>query len=164
MSGENPTREDVSAVLTFSRSLLEPGFVAGEWVSPPSFEDGVLTLASWLPSEEASQWERALYEHHIILSFDWAESTWTRQMGRYYADPSLLERVSLLTIRKVLTTLLRADRFCEGYLADAFERGVPQSATMRLVQSAEKDIDPARQRRQDAGRPGNQSSYRTRRS
>ena len=56
----------------------------------------------------------------------------SRQMRHYAEDPSRLSRARLLTVCKVLTTLVRADRFCEGKLAEALERGVSQAAMRRL--------------------------------
>jgi len=53
-------------------------------------------------------------------------------MRHYAEDPSRLSRARLLTVCKVLTTLVRADRFCEGKLAEALERGVSQAAMRRL--------------------------------
>lgn len=133
-----PTRDDLLTVLTFARSLGEPDFVAGEWVSPPPDDDGVTMLGYWLPSGDVARWQAALYEHHLVLPFDWTAASWRRQMRRYTVDSSLLEQVSLLTIRKVLTTLVRAERFCEGSLAEAIELGVPQAAMRRLGELAER--------------------------
>lgn len=133
-----PTRDDVLAVLTFSRRFDDDDFVAGEWVPAQRHEDGVLVLGFWLPSEDVAAWETALYERHIVLVFDWSAATWSRQMRRYFENPDLLERARLLTARKVLTTLSRANRFCEGYLAGAFEAGVPQAAMRRLEQLTER--------------------------
>ncbi|HET6497644.1 MAG TPA: DUF6508 domain-containing protein [Coriobacteriia bacterium] len=131
MSSE-PTGDDLLAVCTFARRFEEPDFVAGGWVSPEPSEDGVALLGYWVPSEDVARWQAALYEHHIVLPFDWTAPSWRRQMRCYYEDPGLLQRARLLTIRKVLTSLVRADRFCEGTLAEAFERGVPQAAMRRL--------------------------------
>lgn len=127
-----PTRRALAAVCAFALRFDESGFVAGKWISPEPLEDGVTPFPYWSASEDVAQWEAALYEHHIVWSFDWTEPDWTRQMRHYHADPNLLGRAPVLTVRKVLTTLVRADRFCEGTLARAFERGVPQAAMQRL--------------------------------
>lgn len=139
---EEPTRDDMLAVCTFARRFNDPDLVAGEWISSAQREDGVLQIGYWLPSEDVARWQTALYEHHIVLPFDWAESRWMRQMRRYSEDPGQLKRARLQTIRKVLTTLVRAERFCEGSLARTFQQGVPQAATRRLAAlSAEDQTD-----------------------
>lgn len=129
---EGPTRDGLLAVCTFVRRFETPDFAAGAWVSPGHREDGVLQIGYWAPSEAVARWQDALYEHHVVVAFDWTESKWRRQMRRYYADPGLLGQARLVTIRKVLTTLVRAERFSEGTFAEAFERGVPQAAIRRL--------------------------------
>lgn len=135
MSG-GPTREGLLAVLTFARRFDAPDFVAGEWVAPGPGPDGVLQADYWVASQAVGAWEQALYMHSVVLPFDWTEPEWIREMRRNYADPSLLATTDLLRIRKVLTTLVRVERFREGSLAAAFERGVPQAAMMRLAEIA----------------------------
>lgn len=133
---EGPTREDLLAVLTFARRFDEPDFVAGDWIRPQPNQNGVEQVDYWSACEDVVRWQAALYERHVMLAFDWTNPEWTREMRRYCVDPGLLATVDLLTIRKVLTTLLRTERFCEGSLAAAFERGVPQAAMMRLAEIA----------------------------
>jgi len=129
---DGPTREDLRTVCELARRFDATDFVAGEWILPAPGENGVAMLGTWLPSADVARWQDALYEHHVVLTFDWTDSRWTRQMRRYYADPSALGQARLLTIRNVVTTLVRAERFCEGTLARAFDRGVPQAAMQRL--------------------------------
>lgn len=132
MNGE-PAREDLLAVCTFARRFDDPGFVAGKWASLEPREDGMRMLECWVPSEAVARWQAGLYERNIVLPFDWMEPRWARRMGRYHEDPSLLDSAQLITIRRVLTTLVRAERFCDGTLGVAFERGVPQAAMRRMV-------------------------------
>lgn len=129
---DRPSGEDLLAVCTFARRFDEPDFVAGEWILPAPSEDGVTQIGYWRPSEDVVRWQAALYEHGIALPSGWTEPGWTQEMRRFMEDPSRLRCADLVTIRKVLTTLVRADRFCEGSLAGAFERGVPQAAMRRL--------------------------------
>lgn len=135
---EGPSREDLLAVCTFARRFAEPGFVAGEWVSPQPGEDGVLLAGYWCPSPDVAEWLSTLHERHIIVSFAWTEPGWIHQMQHFTEEPSLLEGADLTAIRKVLTTLARAQRFREGTIAQAFEGGVPQAATRRLRRIAER--------------------------
>lgn len=131
MSSE-PTSADLLAVCTFARRFEEPDFVAGTWTPPSKGDDGVIQVGYWVASEDVAAWEQALYEHHVVIPFDWSEPAWARQMRRYYEDPDLLESADLATVRQVLTALVRAERFSEGTLAEAFEAGVPQAAMRRL--------------------------------
>jgi hypothetical protein len=40
------------------------------------------------------------------------------------SDPAAMAQASVADLSHVLTTCLRADRFCDGYLAEAFEAGL----------------------------------------
>ena len=40
------------------------------------------------------------------------------------SDPAAMAEASAAELSHVLTTCLRADRFCDGYLADAFTAGL----------------------------------------
>lgn len=128
---DGPTRDDLLAVCQIARRFDEPNFVAGAWISPEPNEDCVPQISYWRPSEDVTRWE-ALYEHGVIVPFDWTEPGWAQEMRCLTEVPSRLRFADLLTVRKVLTTLVRVDRFCEGSLAGAFERGVLQAAMRRL--------------------------------
>lgn len=129
---DKPNRVDLLAVCTFARRFDEPDFVAGAWVAPEPQEDVVLQIGYWRPSEDVARWMLALDKHRLIAAFDWTEPEWTQEMRRFTEDPSRLRRADLDTVRKVLTTLIRSVRFCEGSLGEAFERGVPQAAMRRM--------------------------------
>ncbi len=51
--------------------------------------------------------------------FNWGE--WQEEAQRYIADPEALQQADLLTLRRLLTTHLRNDRFVEGHLASMME-------------------------------------------
>ena len=56
-----------------------------------------------------------------IFVFDWM--SWTDD-ARRIVETDDLERADLVTLRKLLTLLVRRDRFVEGTLAEASETGL----------------------------------------
>jgi hypothetical protein len=56
---------------------------------------------------------------------------------RLEEDPSPIADSDLETVRRVLTYVVRAERFAEGTLAKAFQSGIAQAATKRLGELAE---------------------------
>ena len=50
------------------------------------------------------------------------------------SDPDTMAAANVADLANVLTTCLRADRFCDGYLAEMFEAGLIR----RVVQRAEQ--------------------------
>ena len=57
----------------------------------------------------------------VTPQFDWGE--WQESATRYIESREMVESADAVTIQKLLTTHVRADRFCEGHLASMFENG-----------------------------------------
>ncbi len=70
-----------------------------------------------------------VYEDDWIIGFDW--SSWDE--GREIAsDLTRVANADMLTIRKLITALVRNERFCEGALQDAYERGLITAIILRI--------------------------------
>lgn len=131
--GVGPYSDDLAAVASFSAIFERPGFEAGSWVHPKPAADGAIQMSYWQPHPDVQRWHDSLYAHGLVLpDFDWAAEDWRGAMAGFQADPSALAAADLETVRKILTTAARADRFNEGYLGSLFEAGVAQAATRRL--------------------------------
>jgi hypothetical protein len=132
--GGAPSREGMRAVAAFSEVFSRPGFVAGSWIHPEPEPDGTPQIGHWEPARDVQQWHDALYRHGLVMpDHEWSAADRREEMARFQADPSALASADLDTIRKVLTTMARADRFTEGFLGSMFEAGVAQAATRRLA-------------------------------
>jgi len=57
----------------------------------------------------------------VTPAFDWTE--WQQSAREFVDSPKKIEKTAATTIQKLLTTHVRADRFCEGHLAAMFENG-----------------------------------------
>ena len=67
----------------------------------------------------------------MLPGFDWA--SWDE--GRTIAgDPVRIKDTDLLTIRKLITALVRNERFCDGALQATYDRGVIQAILRRIDQ------------------------------
>lgn len=62
--------------------------------------------------------------------FDWPG--WQTEAQRYFADPDLLASADVATLQKLVTTLVRAERFSGGYLAQAIDSGRIRAILRRL--------------------------------
>jgi len=107
--------EQLDAVLGFLPIFERKEFSCGEWV----VRKGHMPHFRYDPDVDG--FVLALYEQHIVLQFDWV--SWKDEAKRHMANPGSLAEVELLTIRKLLTTHVRADRFMEGHLGQVFESG-----------------------------------------
>ena len=128
MSGQDEAPEigarQLDAVLRFLPIFEESEYVFGEWHSPEG------QLPYYAMSREAMDFVRALYDQQVVFTFDW--TSWQDEARRYFSDPESLETADLLTLRKLLTTHVRKDRFVEGHLGDMSERGHITAILRRL--------------------------------
>jgi hypothetical protein len=108
-----PQQEDIETTLAFIPILSEPDFIFGEWRTP----EGQFPHYAFSP--EASRLIDALVK--LIIVFDWP--AWSEEAPALMEDPAALAKADLLTLRKLITTHVRVERFNEGHLAGQFESG-----------------------------------------
>jgi len=125
------TGAQIEAVLAFLPVLEDSGFSAGQWHMPEGqFPYFALT-------DVAIAFIQALYANRFVYPFDWP--SWQAEAQRYLEDPGALQDADLETLRKLVTTLVRKDRFVEGYLASMFEEG-HLLAILRRLQQLHEDL------------------------
>lgn len=111
-----PTAKEIDAILPFLDRFETATFSASSWKIPEgqmpwfNFEDAVM------------EFHQALYDYGwVIPAFDWAE--WQDSAKEFVDSPEKIQQAYVVTIQKLFTTHVRADRFCEGHLASMFENG-----------------------------------------
>ena len=125
----NPEQWDV--VLEFLPIFESKEFSCGEWV----VRKGHMPHFRYDP--DVDRFVLALYRQHIVLQFDWV--SWKDEAKRHMASPDSLAEADLLTIRKLLTTHVRADRFVEGHLGQVLNSGHIVEILRRLKAIRERD-------------------------
>jgi hypothetical protein len=113
----NPiTQEQIDALLPFLDRFEAAGFSPGEMI----VKEGQFPFFDY--DESAIEFEKALYDQGwIATDFDWPE--WQESAEEYVNSPEKVESADAETIRKLLMTHSRKDRFCEGHMAAMFENG-----------------------------------------
>jgi hypothetical protein len=111
--------------------LESPDFSFGHWDRPMTSTDGVIRVGWYVFSPEAEAFladARALVE-----PFDWP--TWANSdEGRaLLADPSMVAEASADDLRRLLTTFIRSERFGDGTLESAFNRGMLTAIVRRAA-------------------------------
>jgi hypothetical protein len=81
---------------------------------------------------EVCKFMDACYENGMVLSFDWG--AWSDEAHGYMKDPRLVTCASLNTCMNLLTIHLRAERFCDGHLAEVLRSGHIIAILRRLQQ------------------------------
>ena len=106
---------DWKAAIAFLAAFEAPGYTFGRWHQPE------YQLGYYQYSPEVIAFIETLYAASVVLDFDWP--SWQPQAMRYWEQPSRLHSARLLTLRKLLTLHVRADRYVEGHLASMLESG-----------------------------------------
>jgi ADP-ribosyl-[dinitrogen reductase] hydrolase len=122
--------QQIDAVLRYLPIFERQDYQFGQWVEP----EGQFPYFSFSP--EVNEFIDALRKQDMIIPFDW--KSWRTEAKRYQTDAEALETADLLTLCKLLTVHVRAERFAEGHLASVFESGHITAILHRLKQIREK--------------------------
>lgn len=116
-----PTPEDIRAILGWEEVLRRPSIDLFEWEPSRTRDDGVMTMPYVVYAPDMLAFLRELSGHGFIVPFDWP--AWAQEGIAIQQDPDRLREADLRTIVRLFTMHVRADRFNEGHLAEAIERG-----------------------------------------
>src|ERR1700729_3197744 len=109
-------RERLHALAAFLPEFEKPGFEFGQWVTPPA-EPGVMIMPYFTQGPVAESLCRTCYDMGWVLqSFDWPAWMSTSEATRLLHDPGVLARATPEQLARLLTVLIRQDRFVEGAL------------------------------------------------
>lgn len=131
---EGLTRQDWSPLLALIPKI-ENTSKFGEWSGGDADEEGVIQFPYCKPLPIVSQFLKVVYAIPIIMDFDWG--SW--DVGRKMAsdDNFNFDSTDLHTKCKLITAIVRNDRFCEGALVSAFESGL----ILKILKSIEKTVN-----------------------
>ena len=120
-------KERLNALAGFVQALEAPDFEFGSMESPPG------TMPYYILSEVASDFLQVCYDMDWVQpNFDWVEWKDSDEATRLRDDPSTLEYATTEQLERLLTVLIRQDRFVEGALGSAFDSGL----LLRIVRRA----------------------------
>lgn len=122
--------EKLFALIPLMEDCNSFGYVAGgERIS-----ENVVTMPYWVPSEIIDEFLSIVYQIPIIITFNWPEWNEGKAMA---SDASFdFDTVDVPTKCKLLTAIIRNDRFCDGALVQAFESGL----VLRILNSIKRQV------------------------
>lgn len=133
----------------FLPALENPDFKAGSMVVLRESKPGVFCLPYATYSDIATDFISAAYEHGWVLrDFNWPEWAQSTEAGSLRDDQTALARATPEQIARLLTVVIRQDRFVEGALLTAFKSGVILHIVRRAAAILEADessfVDPSK--------------------
>ena len=120
-------QQKLDGLLEYAVYFDRPDADFGEWVS----SSGQMPYTKW--SRKTTEFVKACYELGWLERFDWGSWAWTEEAVRLRDDPDALEEATDHQISRILTVLLRQDRFAEGSLLQSLESGYMQRVLRRIA-------------------------------
>ena len=97
-------------------------------------KDGSICMPYYEENEVVSLFRSIAYDIPIIIPFDWGKWEKGRKIvNNPYFD---CQTIDIITICKIITAIVRNDRFCDGALISAFENGL----ILKLLVSIENQL------------------------
>jgi len=111
------------ALAAWAEAFQRPDFAIGEWAGGDRDADGAIRMPFVAFSPEGSRFIEEMYAHEWVYPFDWMAWAATPEARPLIEDPTTIADASAEDLARLLTTIIRGDRFSEGEIAGAFERG-----------------------------------------
>jgi hypothetical protein len=123
---KGPDQAALEALAAFAPVFADPDCRFGDWSDAESLADAESIRLPYVElSEVAERFLRTCAEHGWISpDVDWPAWAVTPEARRLREDPAALATATSDDLVHLLTALVRGDRFYEGQLMDAFEKGL----------------------------------------
>lgn len=109
----------------FASAFEAPGFQFATWHQPASSAPGPQAFPVCNYGDEAAAFIKAAYDlGWVEQGFDWSDWMSTPEAKCLTANPEHIAEASFDQLAKLLTALIRGDRFNEGELKAAFDAGL----------------------------------------
>ena len=116
---------------------IEQATVFGEIRGMEEIRPGVLTFPYCESSALVNRFVELAYDSCLVIDFDWPH--WEEGRNLASGDLSEIDSLDLITLCKLMTAIIRNDRFCEGALVESFESGLTQKI-LRAISDRIKHI------------------------
>lgn len=120
-SSTTPLRPRLAALAAYLPVFEDPDFEFATLEGGNRLEDGAIQMPFTTLSEQASRFVATTYDHGWTVSgFDWNSWIATPEASSLYGDPAALAGATPEQLERLLTALVRQERFNDGDI-DAFE-------------------------------------------
>jgi hypothetical protein len=132
-SSDPPDQQSqLKGLAAFLPIFADPDFSFGDWEPLMSHLNGLLSFPYFTCSTLAKRFFVATYDlGWVDLAFDWMEWSKTEEARRLLADHRLIASATPDQLRKLLTMIVRTDRYCEGSLESDYKSGLLTAITLR---------------------------------
>lgn len=128
------TRENIDNILKYLPLLEDKD--KKFYREAPQDKPGVVVLPFYVLTAIGHNFYEDLYKEGFVTKFRWMD--WIAEAGEYSANDEKLSKADLMDIRRLLTIIVRQDRFCEGLLEEVIESGFVLKILKRLKEIREE--------------------------
>jgi hypothetical protein len=131
-----PTREALIALGAWAPRFEAPDFRVGDWEGGVADAEGVIQMPFMSWSADVERFVDEVGRNGLVRPFDWMRWAQTPQGHDLLTNADAVAAASAADLVRVLTTIVRAERFGEGEIESAFERGIVQACARRAGELA----------------------------
>lgn len=131
-----PTREALIALAAWLPRFESPDFRVGDWEGGEADAQGVIQMPYMAWSEEVDRLVDELGRNGLVRPFDWMAWTSTPRGYELVTESEAVADASAADLVRILTAIVRSERFGEGQIEAAFDRGVLQACARRAGELA----------------------------
>ena len=102
-------------------SQIEKTRSFGEYVASDEISEGIHTFPYVASADIVDEFVSIAYELNIVIAFDWPQ--WKEGEVMLNNPDTKYAELDLITLCKLISIIIRADRFVEGFLVGCFEEG-----------------------------------------
>ncbi len=127
-------KEQLEGLAAFLPQFEVPDFTFGEWGGGQEIEPNCFQMPYFAYSGVAKNFIQATYDLKWLHgNFDWGAWMQTEEATSLRDNPEAMTAATPEQLSKLLTVLVRQDRFCEGALEGAFKAGLITAICRRAV-------------------------------
>jgi len=131
------TKENIDKVLEFLPYFEDKANKFFEFINKREDKPGIYHIPYYKPSPKILEFIYALKMENFLLPYDW-DNDMPRILGLINRFRPMSE-ANLSDIRKIFITLSVGEKFCDGYLANAVNRGIVLD-TLKRLEEIRKEI------------------------
>ena len=125
MEMEQEKQRDLSRLAAYHDIFVADGYVFATMGGGQEVEPGVLQMPFPVYAREVSDFIQTCYDDRWVTpSVDWPTWIGTSEATDLRDNPDVLARATSEQLAKLLTVLIRQERFCDGAMSEAFDSGL----------------------------------------
>lgn len=124
------SRASLRLLAGYSETFAPHGTI-GRWQGGEANAAGVIQWPWYEYQPEVDRFVEDMYRAKLVRPVDWMRWAGTPEAQRLMSDPTAVAGASHDDLIYLLTTILRGERFSDGEIADAYERGTLRAIAER---------------------------------